>query len=75
LDGPQFTQALGGNERKDPQPSVENLFLDCGAKNKREVEMLGIHIGAVATYEEGYDELAYDYLSLAGQWTTGLAVL
>jgi putative aminopeptidase FrvX len=59
---PAIHTRMGGNERKDPQPSVENLFLDCGAKNKREVEMLGIHIGAVATYEEGYDELAYDYL-------------
>lgn len=26
------------------------------------MEALGIHIGAVATYEEGYDELAYDYI-------------
>ena len=59
---PAIHTRMGGNERKDPQPSVENLFLDCGAKNKKEVETLGIHIGAVATYEEGYDELAYDYL-------------
>ena len=59
---PAIHTRMGGGERKDPQPNVENLFLDCGAKNKKEVEMLGIHIGAVATYEEGYDELAYDYL-------------
>ena len=59
---PAIHTRLGGNDRKDPQPSLENLFLDCGAKNKKEVEQLGIHIGAVATYEEGYDELAYDYL-------------
>ncbi len=26
------------------------------------MEALGIHIGAVATYEDGYDELAHDYL-------------
>jgi putative aminopeptidase FrvX len=59
---PAIHTRIGGNERKDPQPSVENLFLDCGAKNRKEVEALGIHIGAVATYEEGYDELAYDYI-------------
>lgn len=59
---PAIHTRIGGGERKDPQPSVENLFLDCGAKNKKEVEALGIHIGAVATYEEGYDELAYDYI-------------
>mgnify|MGYP003544830811 CR=1 FL=1 len=47
---------------KEPQPKVDNLFLDCGARNKKEVEALGIHIGAVATYEEGYDELANGFL-------------
>ncbi|MDO9374690.1 MAG: M42 family peptidase, partial [Ferruginibacter sp.] len=51
-----------GTGDKEAQPKVENLFLDCGARNKKEVEELGIHIGAVATYEDGYEELAYDYL-------------
>ena len=51
-----------GNGDKETQPKVDNLFLDCGARNKKEVEALGIHVGAVATYEEGYEELAYDYL-------------
>lgn len=51
-----------GNADKEPQPKVDNLFLDCGARNKKEVEALGIHIGAVATYEEGYDELANGFL-------------
>jgi putative aminopeptidase FrvX len=51
-----------GNTEKEPQPKVDNLFLDCGARNKKEVEALGIHIGAVVTYEEGYDELAHGYL-------------
>lgn len=45
-------------DQKEPQPRVDNLFLDCGAKNKKEVENLGIHIGAVVTYKEGFDELA-----------------
>ncbi len=59
---PAIHTRLSNNENKEPQPKVENLFLDCGARNKKEVEALGIHIGAVATYEEGYEELAYDYL-------------
>jgi len=59
---PAIHTRIGGGERKDPQPAVENLFLDCGGKNRKEVESLGIHIGAVATYEEGFDELAYNYL-------------
>ena len=32
-----------------------------GRCNKKEVEALGIHVGAVVTYEEGFDELANDY--------------
>lgn len=49
------------NPDKEPQPKVENLFLDCGARNKKEIEDLGIHIGAVVTYEDGFDELANGY--------------
>jgi len=49
------------NQDKEANPKVENLFLDCGARNKKEIEDLGIHIGAVVTYQDGFDELAYDY--------------
>ena len=59
---PAIHTRMGNSDNKETQPKVENLFLDCGARNKKEVEALGIHIGAVATYEEGYEELAYDYL-------------
>ncbi len=59
---PAIHTRMATADAKEPAPKVENLFLDCGAKNKKEVEALGIHIGAVATYEDGYDELAYDYL-------------
>lgn len=51
-----------GNSDKETQPRVDNLFLDCGARNKKEVEALGIHVGAVVTYEQGYDELSHGYL-------------
>lgn len=57
---PAIHTRLGGGE-KETQPKVENLFLDTGARNKKEIEELGIHIGAVVTYEEGFDELAYGY--------------
>ena len=46
---------------KEPTPKVETLFLDCGARNKKEIEDLGIHVGNVVTYQDGFDELAYDY--------------
>ena len=52
----------GNNGDKEQQPKVENLFLDCGARNKKETEQLGIHIGAVVTYTEGFDDLAYGNL-------------
>ncbi len=58
---PAIHTRMGGSD-KETQPKVENLFLDCGARSKKEVEALGVHIGAVATYEDGYDELANDYL-------------
>ncbi len=59
---PAIHTRMSNNEGKEPTPKVDNLFLDCGARNKSQVEALGINIGAVATYEEGYEELAYDYL-------------
>ncbi len=59
---PAIHTRLGNVDAKETQPKVDNLFLDCGARNKKEVEALGIHIGAVATYEDGYDELAHGYL-------------
>jgi putative aminopeptidase FrvX len=40
---------------------VENLFLDCGARNKKEVEDLGIHVGNVVTYTDGFEELANNF--------------
>jgi putative aminopeptidase FrvX len=58
---PAIHTRLGNPESKEPQPKVDNLFLDCGARNKKEIEDLGIHIGSVVTYQDGFEELAYDY--------------
>jgi putative aminopeptidase FrvX len=41
---------------------VDSLFLDTGARTKEEVLALGVHIGSVVTYQDGYAELAHDYL-------------
>ena len=59
---PAIHTRMSNPEQKEPQPKVENLTLDCGARSKKEVEALGIHIGAVVTYEEGFDELAHDFI-------------
>ena len=50
-----------GNSDKEQTPKVDNLFLDAGARNKKEVAALGIHVGAVVTYQDGFAELANDY--------------
>ncbi|MES1220447.1 MAG: M42 family peptidase, partial [Bacteroidota bacterium] len=55
---PAIHTRMGGGDNKETQPKNENLFLDCGARKKKEVEDLGIHIGAVVTYQDGFDELA-----------------
>jgi putative aminopeptidase FrvX len=58
---PAIHTRLNNPDHKEPQPKLDNVFLDCGARNKKEVEQLGIHIGAVVTYQDGFDELANDY--------------
>jgi putative aminopeptidase FrvX len=37
---------------KDTAPSVKNITIDVGAKDKKEVEAMGIHVGCVITYED-----------------------
>jgi putative aminopeptidase FrvX len=59
---PAIHTRIASTDTKEPQPKVDNLFLDCGARNRKEVEELGVHVGSVVTYQEGYDELANGYL-------------
>lgn len=58
---PAIHTRLGNTDTKEQQPKVDNLFLDCGARNKKEIEQLGVHIGSVVTYQDGFDELANNY--------------
>lgn len=37
---------------KEETPTLKNIFLDCGANSKKEVEKLGVHVGCVATFED-----------------------
>jgi len=41
------------NEKK---PEIETIWLDVNCKNKKEVEELGIHVGCVCTFTEGFEE-------------------
>lgn len=40
--------------KDEKSPQLDNIFLDCGAKNKEEVEEMGIHVGCVVTYEDEF---------------------
>lgn len=39
---------------KEDTPKVENITLDVGAKSKKEVEKMGVHVGDVITYEDKF---------------------
>ncbi len=39
---------------KEETPTLKNIFLDCGAKNDKEVADMGIHVGCVVTYEDEF---------------------
>jgi putative aminopeptidase FrvX len=35
-------------------PKLDNIFLDCGCSDEKEIEALGIHVGCVVTYEDEF---------------------
>ena len=43
-------------------PSTTNIFLDCGARSKKEVEEMGIHVGCVITYPDEFMILNKNHL-------------
>lgn len=46
---------------KEQPPTLKNIFLDLGAKNKEEVEKMGVHVGCVVTFEDEFMILNKDY--------------
>ena len=48
------------NNGKEEVPKLDNIFIDIGAKNKKEVEKMGIHIGCVITYPDTFKTLNKD---------------
>lgn len=42
--------AIHVRDRKEESPKLKNIILDCGCKNKKEVEALGVTVGSVITY-------------------------
>ena len=39
---------------KEEVPKLENIFIDIGAKDKKEVEKMGVHVGCVITYPDSF---------------------
>lgn len=37
---------------QDKAPTIETIFLDCGATSRQEVEDLGVHVGSVITFDD-----------------------
>ena len=48
------------NRVKEEPPKPDNIFIDCGCKNKEEVEKLGVHVGCVITYPDEFHILNGD---------------
>lgn len=48
------------NKSKEEAPKPDNIFIDVGAKDKDEVEKMGIHVGCVITYPDEFHILNND---------------
>ena len=48
------------NRAKEEPPKLDNIFIDIGAKNKEEVEKMGVHVGCVITYPDTFKILNKD---------------
>ena len=45
---------------KEEQPKLDTIFIDIGAKDKKEVEKMGVHVGCVITYPDKFHILNKD---------------
>ncbi|MEO8773046.1 MAG: M42 family metallopeptidase [Gelidibacter sp.] len=48
------------DKAKEETPKPENITIDVGAKNKEEVEKMGVHVGCVITYPDTFHILNND---------------
>ncbi len=46
--------AIHTRKSNEKPPKQDNIFLDCGANSKEEVEKMGIHVGCVVTYPDEF---------------------
>ena len=48
------------DKSKEEPPKLDNIFIDIGAKDKQEVEKMGVHVGCVITYPDTFKVLNKD---------------
>ncbi len=48
------------DKSKEEPPKIENIFIDIGAKDKKEVLKMGVHVGCVITYPDEFQILNKD---------------
>ncbi|MEC3966903.1 M42 family metallopeptidase [Flagellimonas halotolerans] len=48
------------DKAKEEPPKLDNIFIDVGAKDKEEVEKMGVHVGCVITYPDNFQILNKD---------------
>ncbi len=48
------------DNNKEQAPKLDNIFIDIGAKDKAEVEKMGVHVGCVITYPDEFFVLNKD---------------
>ncbi|MEL6533878.1 MAG: M20/M25/M40 family metallo-hydrolase [Bacteroidota bacterium] len=53
------------HDEKDLNPTLKNIFVDVGARSKAEVEELGVHVGAVMTFQDELMEMGDYYVGRA----------
>lgn len=51
---------LQEEEERGEAPDIEDLFVDVGAGSREEAREAGVHVGASATYDVGFDSLLGD---------------
>jgi putative aminopeptidase FrvX len=45
----------------EKKPSIDNIWIDVGAKDKKQVDELGIKVGTVVTFNDGFEEGNFGY--------------
>ncbi len=50
-----------GVNSDEPVPKLDNIFIDCGCANKKEVEELGVFVGTMITYPDEFFQLNDKY--------------